>query len=538
MAATDEDDTLRAAREAFDRRDWSTARENFRAAGELAPTDLADLASACWWLGLAEENVLLNIELHRRALTAGDVTGAALAALLIGYCEGIRGREDADSWLARARRLFDDVPEAPERGYLLTVDLELAIAAGDVRAEQLARRVLELGNRHGDATLEAHGLFGLGALAVRAGRIAEGRRWLDEAMIPVRAGLVRPEWSGNLYCRMIQLCHELADLPRAQHWTALTEEWCRDHAPAVIFTGICRVHRVQLWEVRGEWTRAEEEAERAAADLVDLDVAVAAEAHYRLGELHRLRGALEPAEEAYRRAHELGRDPLPGLALLHLTRGHVRVAASILRAALAAERTPLRRAPLLVALAEVAMAGRDVDCAASCADELERVADQHASPGWRAAALTWRGVVLGAQGRHGQALAVLREARSRWQAMDAPYDVARVRLEIAEGCDALGDHDTAELERDEAERLLARLDARTDLERLRARRPRRRPHELSPREREVVALVATGASNRAVGERLGISERTVARHLANVYLKTGTSSRTGAVAWARARGVV
>lgn len=536
-----EDHGLEEAREAFAHRDWVTAREMFLAAGELSTDDEADLASACWWLGLADENISANEEVHRRSLRDGAPARAAMAAVEIGFCEMLRGSEDVGAgWLARARRLLDDLPEAPEWGYLLVIDAYGSMDSGDLdSAEEFATRVLELGDRHENATLQALGLFLRGSLAIRRGDVVMGLRLLDEAMLPVRAGDVQPEWAGNLYCSMMQLCYEFGDLPRAQTWTTLTEQWCRGYAPAVIFTGICRVHRVQLFQVQGEWDRAEEEARRAAADLVDLDVMVAAEAHYRLGEVCRLRGDLEAAESEYRSAQALGRDPAPGLALLHLCRGHARVAASALDAALAAAGTPPGRAPLLAARAEVALAGSEPRVAARCTDELGRIAEEHASPGWRAEARRWQGAVLVARGEHADAVPVLRGACGLWQRIGAPYEVARIRLDLAAALDALGDLDTAERERDEAAALLERLGARRDLDRLRAHwRGRRAAGELSVRELEVVVAIADGISNREAAGRLQISERTVARHLANVYHKTGVSSRTAAVAWARDRGLL
>ena len=535
------DQGLEEAREAFAHRDWVTAREMFLAARELSTDDVADLASACWWLGLADENVSANEEVHRRSLHDGAPARAALAAVEIGFCEMLRGHEDIGAgWFARARRLLDDAPEAPERGFLLVIDAYVAVDSGDLAsAEDLATRVLELGDRHENTTLQALGLFLCGSLAIRRGDHAVGLRLLDEAMLPVRAGDVQPEWAGNLYCSMMQLCYEFGDLPRAQWWTTVTEQWCHGYAPAVIFSGICRVHRVQLFQVQGEWDRAEEEARRAAADLRDLDIVVAAEAHYRLGEVCRLRGDLAAAESAYRSAHALGRDPAPGLALLHLRRGHVRVAASALDAALAAAGTPPGRAPLLAARTEVALADKEPRVAARCTDELGRLAEEHASPGWRAEARRWQGAVLLARGKPADAVPALREACGLWQRIGAPYEVARIRLDLAEALDALGDLDTADWERDGAAVLLERLGARRDLDRLHAHsRGRRAAGELSVRELEVVAAIADGISNREAAGRLQISERTVARHLANVYAKTGVSSRTAAVAWARERGLL
>lgn len=385
---TELDEALAEARAALARRDWATARERFRAAREPATADLAGLATACWWLGLIDEFVAASEEVHRRRLEAGDPAGAAMAALEIGFSEVVRGQQDVGAgWLARARRLLEGVPDAAEHGYLLALDADWATQAGELdRAGELVQRLLALADRHGDPTLQAQGLFAAGVLALWRGGADEAMRCLDEAMLPVRSGRVLPEWAGNLYCRMMQLCYELGDLPRAQQWTDITEGWWRGYAPAVLFRGICRVHRVQLLQVHGDWARAEQEARRATSELAGLDVVVVAEAEYRLGELHRLRGDLEAAEAAYRQAHLHGRDPLPGMALLQLCRGRGPVAVSILDAALAATEPPLARAPLLAARVEVALAAEDVRAATRAVEELSAIGQQHRSPGWCAEA--------------------------------------------------------------------------------------------------------------------------------------------------------
>jgi hypothetical protein len=178
--------------------------------------------------------------------------------------------------MARARRLLEEQPEAPERGFLLVADAHQAVAARDFdTAGRLAREALATGEQHGLSTVVALARFLCGFVAVHQGRTAEGLRDVDEAMLPVQAGQVAPEWVGSLYCDTMSLCFELLDLPRAQRWTTLTERWLAGQTPAVMFTGICRVHRAQLRVVHGEWARAEEEARQAAADLEPLDVAVA-----------------------------------------------------------------------------------------------------------------------------------------------------------------------------------------------------------------------------------------------------------------------
>jgi DNA-binding CsgD family transcriptional regulator len=530
-----DDQVLETARAACRRHDWATARAGLRAAGELGIEDLASLATACWWLGDVQGYAAASREVHRRLLAGGRPMEAALVAFDLGFTELIGGRaETGVGWVARARRLIEEQPEAPERGFLLAADAQVAVEAGDLEtAGRLAREATALGEEHGLATVVAWGRCLCGCVAVHEGRTAQGLRDIDEAMLPVQAGEVAPEWVGLLYCTTMSLCVELMDLPRAQHWTWLTERWLEGYTPAVMFAGICRVHRAQLRMVHGEWFRAEQEARQAAQELEPLNVDVAGEAHYCLGELHRVRGDLDAADAAYRRAHELGRDPLPGLALLCLPRGRRQVAASILDAALAAQTRPLLRAPLLAGRVEVCLAGEDHRGATAYLDELARIADAHASPGWQAEALRWRGAVLLARGRPAEAVRELRAAQARWRRMDAPYQVCRIGLDLALAYEALGDRDTARRERDGAAAVLQRLGAAAGLD----------PASpdlagLTPRELEVVAAVADGCTNREAARALSISERTVARHLANVYLKTQVASRTAAVAWARDRGLL
>lgn len=528
---TDEQ-VLEAARAAHGRHDWAAAREAFRVADDLTTDDLESLATACWWLGEVDEYAALSAELHRRLLGLDRRVQAAVVAFELGYTESVRGREDLGAgWMARARRLLEEQPEAPERGLLLAADAQQAVAVNDLdTADRLAREALAAGEQHGLPTVVALARLLCGCVAVHQGRTAQGLRDIDEAMLPVQMGQVAPEWVGSLYCDTMSLCFELLDLPRARRWTTLTERWLAGRTPAVMFTGICRVHRAQLRVVQGEWSRAEEEARQAAADLEVLDVTVAAEAHYCLGELHRFRGALDAADAAYRRAHELGRDPLPGMALLCLKRGRPSVAASILDAALAAQPRPLLRAPLLTGRAEVCLALGDPVRATAHLDELSGIADAYASPGWQAEVLRWRGAVLLARRRPAEAVGELREAQARWRRMGAPYQVGRIALDLAEAYEQMGDHNTARRERDSAAVAMRGLGVSDG--------PAPDLGGLTSRELEVLAAVADGSSNREVSHTLHISESTVARHLANVYLKTGAASRTAAVAWARERDLL
>jgi DNA-binding NarL/FixJ family response regulator len=535
---------LEAARDAYRRRDWTAAREGFtaaRAAGELAAADLDALGDAAWWLGEVEEASAVLEAAHRRHLEEGRPGPAAMAAIGIAVDAFLRGdRVVGAGWVGRARRLLADQPEGAEHGYLLYLELEGALEGEDTDVViGAARRLRELGRAHADPNLAAAGDLFEGRALVRQGRMAEGMALLDEAMLAVRSGELRPEWAGNIYCHLMAAFHELADVRRAAEWTEATSRWLASLPAAALFTGICRVHRSQVLQRRGAWAQAEREAAQVCQDLAELQVSGAAEGHYQLGELRRLRGDLAGAEAAYREAHRLGRDPQPGLALLRLAQGRAPAAAASVRAALAAvAHDRLARARLCAAQVEIALAAGQPEVAARACDELERTASTYGSSGLEAAALQARGAVLLAGGRAEAALPTLRAACRRWQQLDAPYDAARVRVALAGAYRALGDGDAAALELDAAAATFERLGAAPDAAGVRALRGRAAlPGGLTEREAEVLALVAAGRSNREIAEALVLSSKTVARHLSNIFAKLGVASRTQAAAYAFEHGL-
>ena len=535
---------LDAARDAYRRNDWAGARDGFgaaRAAGELAAADLDALADAAWWLGDFDQASAVLEEAYRRHLDEGRPGPAAMAAIGVAVNHFLRGDGVVGSgWVGRAQRLLRDQPEHTEHGYLLYLELEGALGGGEADAVvATAGRVREIGRRHADRNLVAGGDLFEGRALVKQGRMAEGMALLDEAMLAVLSGELDPGWAGNIYCHLMAAFHELADVRRAAEWTEATSRWVAGLPPAVLFTGICRVHRSQVLERRGDWAEAEREAALVCRDLADLHVAGAAEGHYQLGDIRRLRGDLAGAEAAYRHAHELGRDPQPGLALLRLAQGRTATASASIRAALTAvTHDRLGRARLCAAQVEVALAAGDTETAGRASEELGQTASTYGSSGLEAAALQARGAVLLAGGRADAALPTLRAACRRWKELDAPYDAARVRLLLAGAYQALGDADAAARELDAAEVVFRRLDATLDAGEIAARRGRAAlPGGLTGREAEVLALVAAGRSNREIAASLVLSPKTVARHLSNIFAKLGVSSRTQAAAYAFEHGL-
>ena len=535
---------LQEAREAYRRHDWVGAHAGFRQAQAqhvLAPEDLSALADAAWWLGRTDETLAISTELYRQHLGADRRNQAARLAMEIGFLCYLRGDASVGSgWIGRARRLVRDDPDSVEHGYLMAMAVDQAMASGDFEgAIELARKVQSIADLFRDPTLGAMGLVAEGIALVKQGRVTEGMTVLDEAMLPVRAGEVEPGFAGNIYCQLMGVCHDLADLPRARQWTEATQRWCDSFPSAVMFVGICRVHRAQLMQIDGRWPEAEREAALVCTDLARLNVTAVAEGHYQVGEIRRLRGDAAGAEEAYRMAHEFGRSPQPGLALLWLAEGRPEAASAALRTALA-EQTPgrLERARLCTAVVEACLAVDDLNAADAAAVELGEIAARFNSPGFAAAAAQASGMVQLARGRPDAALPALRRACRSWLELNAPYETARVRVLLAQAYRDLGDAEAATLELDAATSAFATLGAAVDIRRTDwLRGTSRLPAGLTAREVEVLARVAAGSSNRDIATALVISEKTVARHLSNIFGKLGVSSRTEAAAFAFTHGL-
>lgn len=533
-------DALREARDAYERHDWSQAVEQYEAARDRAGLSGADtdaLADAAWWLGRIDESNLAYEQAYQDHISAGEPRAAAMSAIGLAVNLLLRGDDVLGSaWMARARRLLDDDRDCAEFGYVLFLT-EVEANFGDTDhdgALEGARRVQELGRRHGDPNLVAAGTMGEGRILIKQGTPQPGVARLDEALVMLLTEELSPAWAGDTYCNLMAAAVELADVERAIAWTEATRQWLSSLSTAVLFTGICRLHRSQVLQLQGSWEQAVAEAERASADLADIQPASAAEAQYQLGEIHRLRGAFDAAERAYDTAHRLGRDPQPGIALLHLDRGRVDAATASIRAAMVAEPDRLARARLCEAQVEIALAAGDDATARKASEELAETAAHYGSSGLEVMARYAYGTALLASGHPEEALPVLRDACHRWHSFDAPFECARIRLLLARAYRTLGDADAAAREEAAAATVYDRLGAAWPAA---AGGGSALPRGLTEREAEVLALVAAGHTNREVAATLVISEKTVARHLANIFAKLGVSSRTAATAFAFENGL-
>jgi DNA-binding NarL/FixJ family response regulator len=541
---------LDRGREAYDRLQWKTAFESLSEADRHASLDLDDLerlASTAAMLG-RDEVLELTERVHREARHAGDVRRAVRAAFWLGMELGDRGEwSQAGGWFAKAERELDEGGlDAVERGYLLLPRGFESVASGDADAAlSTYGEVVAIGERFADLDLVTLGRVGRGEALIALGDLRRGMTEMDEAMVAVVANEVSPMIAGLVYCSVIDACQETFDLRRAQEWTAALTEWCDRQPDMVPYRGQCLLSRAHLMQLRGRWAEAEREAQLAGERLnvqgMDRE---AGDAVYQLAEIHRLRGAFVEADAAYRQASELGRSPEPGLAQLRLAQGQVEAAGAMIRRALGEAGDRPRRAWLLEAAVEIALAADDVATAREAAEELGGIATAFGAPFLEAVAERADGAVLLASGDSAAALAPLRRSHVAWMKLDAPFEAARVRVLIGQACRTLGDDDSAALELDAACRAFRELGAEPDLARAEALagrssdRSERRPDGLTSREMEVLRLVASGKTNRAIAGELVLSEKTVARHLSNIFTKLGISSRASATAYAYEHGLV
>jgi ATP/maltotriose-dependent transcriptional regulator MalT len=535
-------DELERGRAQHRDRAWQDAYQSLSRADEtggLGADDLVLLATSAFMLGRDDEHLAVLERAHQAYLDHNDVSHAVRCAFWIGITLVSRGElGPGGGWLGRAQRLLESEPaDSVERGYLLMPRVFQLEAAGDFAgAAAVAADAVAIAERFGDADALALAGHTRGKMLIKSGRVKEGLALLDESMVAVTAGELSPDVTGIVYCSVILALQEVYEVRRAREWTAALTRWCKGQPDLLAFTGRCLVHRAEILQLEGSWPDALEEAQKARARFLETtNEGRVGFALYREAELHRLLGQFDTAEQAYREASRYGWDPQPGLAQLRLAQGRADTALSTIRRVLGEATDPLRRAALLPAQVEIALAVGGLEEAHSACRELEEIAARYESVMLGAIVCYARGAVHLAEGEARAALGALREATVAWQQLGAPYDLARTRTLVALACRDLGDEETATLELEAARAAFERLGAAPDLARvgqLTGSSSRPDTHGLTGRELEVLRLVASGKSNREIAAALVISEHTVARHVQNIFAKVNVSSRAAAGAFA------
>ena len=532
---------LAHGRRSFQNQAWAAAFADLTAAdrqAQLEPEDLVYLAQAALLIGKEVEGTDILARAHQAFLNCRKALPAARCAFWLGFKLLIRGEMAKGSgWLSRAGRLLDGHPECAESGYLLVAEGYRSFHANDPAAAWTSFvQAAGIGERFGDKDLLTLGVQGQGRALIRQGEISRGVMLLDEAMVAVTAGEVSALNAGGVYCSVIEGCSEIFDLQRANEWTTALERWCDAQPDLVPYRGHCLVRRAELCQLRGTWAEALEWSEKARQWLSrGVPTPDAGAAYYQAGEVLRLRGEFAESEEAYLQACRLYRCPGPGLAQLRLAQGRVDTACTLIRRLLEEVNETGPRVKVLAAHAEIALAAGDVAAASAAAGELESIATRRDIPFLHAVYASTRGAVLLAAGRAADAYPELRRSWNLWRELDGPYEAARSQVLVAMACRQMGDEESALLELGAACAAFRRLGAQVDLscaETFLAKVATAPAGPLTEREIQVLKLVAIGLTNRSIAAQLRISQKTVARHLSNIFTKLDLPTRTAAAAYA------
>jgi DNA-binding NarL/FixJ family response regulator len=534
---------LEQAREHYARRAWTQAFEALAAVDTalgLRAEDLERLATSAYLIGRDDDYLDALDRAHQAYLAAGENLRAVRCAIWVGFRLLFRGETGrAGGWVARAARLAEPEGDCVERGYLLLHAATQALHTGEPEhANATASAAVDIAARFDDLDLLMCALHLQGRALLQQGHTATGLARLDEVMVAVTAGKLSPIVTGLMYCSVIEACQQVFAAARAREWTTALSRWCDEQSDMVAFAGVCFAHRAQILRLHGSWPEALAQAGRASERCALVaNRSAAAIACYEAGEVHRLRGEFAEAESAYRNASRHGREPQPGLALLRLAQGRMPVAVAAIRRVAGAATEFTQRIDVLPAYVDIMLAAGDVAAAHAGCDELDSIAVRLDADMVSATAAQARGAIELAEQDAYAALESLRRALAVWQTIDAPYHAAKTRLSIARACYTLGDEDGADFELDAARAVFERLGASPDVAQVETikqqeRASRSASHGLTPRELQVLQLLATGQTNKQIAAELVLSEKTIDRHVSNILAKLCVPSRAAATAYA------
>jgi class 3 adenylate cyclase len=430
---------------------------------EPTAESLDHAGEAAWIAGNYDEAFRLRERAYARYLDEGDEAKAALVAGLLSSEYYQRGDLAVGAgWQGTAERLLDGKPESSGHGFVMWIRSQIVLLfEKDLEAAfALAQETAEIGRRLADRDVEMLGLVTQARTLVRQGRVTEGMSLLDEAMAAAVSGRIGPYAACIVFCHTLSSCHELADYRRAAEWADAAQKCCVSER-IVPSSGDCRIHKAGILRRSGAWGEAEAEVTRGCVEYSANAIHVGL-GHYELGEIRLRRGDAEGAEEAFARAHELGRVPQPGLALLRLGQGRVDAAVALIEQAVAEETLELARTDLLSAQVEIALAAGDSTSAGSAAAELAAVATRFGTPALAASAASAEGRIRLAEGNAAAAVATLRGAQRLWHEAGVPYEAARARVLLADAQLDLGDSESAALELRAAHQTFERLGAVAD----------------------------------------------------------------------------
>jgi LuxR family transcriptional regulator, maltose regulon positive regulatory protein len=534
---------------ALSRGAWSQAREIFERqleGGESAEA-MEGLSWAAWWLD-DEATVFAARERAYLLYKEGDRAGAARMAtwLAADHLDFHGAFAVAGGWLRRARRLLEPLDAGPDHGWLAFFEGYVAHISGDTaRAGELGARAAEFGRTYGVPDLEMLGLALQGATHVACAEVDEGMRCLDEACATALAGEATVPISGAwTCCFLVTACTSVLDYRRAFEWCDRIAEFAERYGSRFMLAFCCAHYgRIDLW--RGRWADAETLLKRSIEDFSSSRPAWAEDPIVALAELRRLQGRAADASLLLDRAGPSTASQLCR-GRLAMDTGEVDRALKLgekLDRQIAGERR-LDLAPVLELLARARIAAGDLDGAAGALDQLRQIEEQVGTPPLKALTDLVEATLAASTGEHERARLLLEDAIDCFARLGAPFEACLARIELSRVLGALGHTASAEREAEAARDGFLRLGAPTYAEKALGliRRPAVEATpptpEVTRREREVLAHLAEGLSNRQIAERLVVSEHTVHRHVTNILRKLELPSRSAAAAYAVRSGLL
>lgn len=522
---------------------WGETYLQLSRAGEdhtLEPQELETLAVAAYLTGSDTESYGILEQAQQGYLDCAKPERAARCAFWLGLMfmnAGERGR--SSGWMAKGERIISNElrKPCPEKDlFLIPAALEALYTGQPARAQKLFEQAAIAGDQFEDADLIALGRLGQGQALIQQGSVASGIKLIDETLITVEGDEIFPVVKGIVYCAAIETCRKVWDLRRAHEWTAALTRWCESEPDIIPFRGQCLVRRAEIIQLYGKWSKALEETSNACKLLIRRSGEPAAgEAYYRKAEVQRLLGDLDGAEASYRESAKWGRKPQPGLALLRLAQGQYNTAETSIDNTLRETKDVRKRAELLPAMVDIMIVARRIEDSLAAANELHGIANVFNAPYLYAMSAHCAGAAFLARGNIQSALDQTQKALSLWHTLDLPYESARTREVKGLIYQKLKDQDNSDAELAAAKWTFKQLKATPDLHRVEQLLKRKRNHAnhgLTLRELQVLRRVASGQTNKSVADELFISERTVDRHVSNIFNKIGVSSRVEATTFA------
>jgi class 3 adenylate cyclase len=455
---------LDEARSAIDARSWGRGYElltALRSEQALGAEDLERLAKASYWTGDADGSIWAREEAHAAYLDRGDDERAALCALTLRREHMAKLRDSvADGWLSRAERLLKERPDSTASGYLAIAHADDARARGHfAQAFSLVDRAEGIAADADDRGLRSWAAMRRGMYLIDEGRVDAGWPLIEDIAGSAAGGELGVYTTGAVLANIVTVCRDLGDYRRGIGWADTAMRWC-ERERLVGFPGICRLHRAEILRMLGALREALDEATAAVEELRGFSPVQAGAARHELGEIRLRLGDLDAADEAFRRAHDEGEDPQPGLALLRLAQGRLDAASSSIRLSLEpAASDRFTRAQLLQAFAEIAVEDCDATSARSAAGELADIAGRFSTPAIRAASEWASGIVAALGGDHDLAALHLGRARDGWEDVGAPFEAAKAAAALADALLAAGDRETAAAELESAHATFERIGA-------------------------------------------------------------------------------